>query len=352
MKTHKNLYPQICTFENLLLASQKAQKGKRFQENVASFNFHLEANLHRLLKELTTQTYQPGAYKEFHIYEPKPRMISAAPYQDRVVHHALCNVIEPILDKSMIYDTYANRQGKGTHKAILRYQKFSKSNKYVLKCDIRKFFPSIDHEILKQILRRKIACPKTLWLLDTIIDNSNPQEAHDAFFPKDDLFSSLRKKGLPIGNLTSQLFGNYYLSRFDHFIKDDLGCQHYIRYVDDFVVLDNDKAKLQDIKTRMEAFLAKYRLKLHPNKSQVHQVAEGIGFLGHRIFPEFRLLKNENVRRFKKRARRLLKDYYNEKISLEQFNQSMIGWFGHAVFSNTWRLRTKLFQQIYVEGKL
>lgn len=133
MKTFKNLYPLICSFDNLLLAAQKAQRGKRFQPNVADFNFHLEPNLFQLQKELQEQSYQPGAYHTFHILDPKPRMISAAPYRDRVVHHALCNIIEPILERSMIYDTYANRKGKGTHKAILRYQAFCRKNKYVLK---------------------------------------------------------------------------------------------------------------------------------------------------------------------------------------------------------------------------
>lgn len=131
MKTAKNLYPQICQFENLLLAAKKAQKGKRFQDNVAQFNFHLESNLFQLQKELHDQSYQPGEYKEFHILEPKPRMISAAPYRDRVVHHALCNIINPVLEGSMIFDSYANRKGKGTHKAILRYQAFCKKNKYL-----------------------------------------------------------------------------------------------------------------------------------------------------------------------------------------------------------------------------
>ncbi len=234
MKRKKNLYREIVSFSNFILAAHKAQKGKRFNEEVARFNLKLERNLFQMIEELTAETYQPGGYREFDIYEPKPRMISAAPYRDRVVHHALCNVIAPILESSMIFDSYANRKNKGTHKAILRFQKFSRQNTFVLKCDIRKFFPSIDHEILKTVLRRKIGCAKTLSLIDLIIDNSNSQEPHEVSFPGDDLFTAVeRKKGLPIGNLTSQLFGNYYLNPLDHFLKETLGCKHYIRYVDD-----------------------------------------------------------------------------------------------------------------------
>lgn len=159
MKTYTNLYPSITGFGNLLLAARKAQRGKRKEPAVARFNVELEKELLRLQEALQDKTYQPGPYHTFQISDPKPRMISAAPYRDRVVHHALCNLIAPILEKSMIADSYANRVGKGTHKAILRYQQFCRKNEYVLKCDIRKYFPSIDHEILKrQLLLPKPCC--------------------------------------------------------------------------------------------------------------------------------------------------------------------------------------------------
>jgi len=170
MKTHNNLYQNIYDFENLLLAAQKAQRGKRFEPNVMVFNHNLEGNLFKLQKELMDDTYRPGKYFSFHIHEPKKRMISAAPYRDRVVHHALCNVIEPIYEKTFIYDSYACRKGKGTHKAILRFSEYCRANKYALKCDIKKYFPSIDHEILKSLIRRKIACKQTLALIDRITE--------------------------------------------------------------------------------------------------------------------------------------------------------------------------------------
>lgn len=347
MKRTKNLFPQIIEFSNLHLAAQKAQKGKRFQENVSKFNFDLEKNLFQLQQELKDKTYQPGNYREFYIYEPKPRMISAAPYRDRVIHHALCNVVAPILEKSLIYDTYANRKGKGTHKAILRYQSFCKRKKYVLKCDVRKYFPSIDHAILKEKIRRKIGCKDTLWLIDKIIDNSNPQEEHEVVFQEDDLFSITRRKGLPIGNLTSQLFGNFYLSDLDHFIKEKLFCKYYVRYVDDFVILADDKKHLLEIKQTIISFLEKDRLIFHPQKSRVFQVNEGIAFLGHRVFPDFRLVNKENVRRFRKRLKWMLKKYYKGELAVIDFNQRIRCWFGHLSFSNTWKLREKIFIQIY-----
>jgi retron-type reverse transcriptase len=233
MKRYGNLYSEIVSFSNLLHAARRAQKGKRFRDCVLRFNYNLEAELFALQNQLQTQTYHPGNYTTFEIQEPKYRLISAAPYRDRVVHHALCSVIMPILERTLIHDTYANRRGYGSHRALHRFTEFTRSSQYILQCDIKKFFPSIDHEILKALLRRKIKCHQTLWLIDTIIDNSNPQEPVCDYFPGDDLLTPLeRRKGLPIGNLTSQCFANFYLSGFDHFVKERLKATKYLRYVD------------------------------------------------------------------------------------------------------------------------
>jgi retron-type reverse transcriptase len=211
MKRYGNLYPQITEFSNLLLAAKKAQKGKRYQPNILNFNYHLESELQQLQQQLSNKTYQPGDYRTFYIQEPKTRMISAAPYRDRVVHHGLCNIIVPIFEKTFINDSYANRIGFGTHKALRRFTQFARSSKYVLQCDIQKYFPSIDHEILKSLIRRKIKCRDTLWLIDTIIDRSNEQYPVIEYFPGDTLLSPIeRKRGLPLRNLTSQFFANIY----------------------------------------------------------------------------------------------------------------------------------------------
>ncbi len=344
MKTHTHLFETIGSFDNLLLAAKKAQKGKRFQENVGRFNINLENELLQLQRELRGQTYQPGGYREFLIFEPKARMISAAPYRDRVVHHALCNVIAPLFERVFIFDSYANRVGKGAHAATLRYQGFCRKNAFALKCDVRKYFPSIDLEILKAEIRRTIACPDTLWLIDRIIDGSNEQEQVIQYFPGDDLLTPAeRRRGVPIGNLTSQFFANVYLNRFDHFVKEVLRCPFYLRYVDDSVALGNDKDWLWEIKARMEEFLEKYRLRLHEHKCQIRRTDQGVTFLGFRVFPGFRLLKHENVVRTKRRMRRLQAQYAAGGLSWDEVTRAIHGWLGHASFGDTYRLREKLF---------
>ncbi len=348
MKRYRNLWPQIANFPNLMLAAQKAQRGKRQQLNVASFNVDLEHCLFQLLEELNSGTYCPGPYRSFHILDPKPRMISAAPYRDRVLHHALCNVIAPLLERSMISDSYANRTGKGTHPAATRYATYCQKYPFVLKCDIKKFFPSIDHEILKREIRRKIGCQRTLDLCDRIIDNSNPQELHQAWFPGDDLFTPvMRRKGLPIGNLTSQLWGNYYLNGLDHFVKETLHQAAFLRYVDDFVIFGHSKEELRQIKQEIEVYLQGCRLLLHERKSRIYRCSEGVTFLGYRIFPGFRLLPSANVRRFRKRTRRKAKEFREGKITARQFTASLRGWEGHALRANTRRLRLRLRKEIF-----
>jgi len=345
MKTHTRLYATICSFENLLAAAKQAQRGKRFQENVGRFNANLEYELVRLQRELQEKTYQPGRYREFIILEPKQRMISAAPYRDRVVHHALCNVIAPLFERTFIFDSYANRKGKGTHRAILRYQEFCRKNAYALKCDVRKYFPSIDHKILKAEIRRTIACPDTLWLIDRIIDGSNAQEPCYEYFSGDDLFTPFeRRKGLPIGNLTSQFFANVYLNRFDHFVKEVLQCKYYLRFVDDSVVLGNDKTWLSEVKKELENYLEKCRLRLHERKCQVRHTVQGVAFLGFRVFPNFRLLRRKNIVRTRRRMRRLQAKYAAGELSLDEITRSVHGWLGHAGFGDTYRLRERLLE--------
>ena len=333
MKTHKNLFPKIITFENLLLAAQKAAAGKREQPNVMHFFHRLEENLWRLQEELLDQTYQPGEYTTFQIYEPKPRMISAAPFRDRVVHHAIINVIGPLFERSFIFDSYANRIGKGTHRAIRRYQHFLRDYRYVLKCDIRKYFPSIDHEILKALIRGRIADVRTLWLSELIIDGSNLQEEVKDYFPGDDLFTIIqRRKGLPIGNLTSQFFANVYLNPLDHFVKEVLCCLAYLRYVDDFALFSNSKAELWAWYVEITIFLQSLRLKLHPQHCYIFPARVGWHFLGQQVFRTHRLLAAENVRRFKKRWR------IWQTFPPENIEQRLASWKGHAAQADTYHL--------------
>ncbi|MGB3942518.1 MAG: RNA-directed DNA polymerase [Candidatus Manganitrophaceae bacterium] len=347
MKRYGNLYARICAFENLFLAAKKAQKGKRFNERVARFHLDLENELLRLQEELLHKTYTPGPYRTFSIYERKPRQISAAPYRDRVVHHALCNIIEPLFDHTFIHDSYACRTGKGTHKAVARLTAFSRQKKFVLKCDIKKYFPSIDHERLFEKIRRKIKCPDTLWLIKTIIDHSNPQHEVFDYFQEDNLFEPFeRRRGIPIGNLTSQFFANVYLSDLDHFIKEVLKCRFYIRYVDDLTVLEDRKERLWEIKNAIEAFLERDRLKLHPKKTSLFPVTVGADHLGYRVFPTHRLLRKDTSMRFDRKLRRMGKFYRDGLISWGEINSRVQSWLGHAKHADTYGLRKKLFTGI------
>lgn len=345
MKSHKNLFDQITSFDNLLKASQKAQKGKRFKEACALFNLNLEKELIQLQRELKEQTYQHGDYHDFFIYDPKKRLISAAPYRDRVVHHALCNVLEPIFDRSFIADSYACRKGKGTHAAVNRYSQYARKYKYVLKCDIQKYFQSIDHEILLRIIGRKIRCEETLRLIRVVVGSRNDRTS-PFYFEGDDLFTPVRRgKGIPIGNLTSQFFGNVYLDSFDHFVKEALGLP-YIRYVDDFVAFSNNKGQLREAKQAMTDFLSSLRLKVHSRKCRIYIVREGVRFLGYRIFPTHRLLGKDNVLRMKRRLKKLSVLYREGEIPLKRLHQSIQSWIGHASQADTYHLRSRILSSV------
>ncbi len=347
MKRHGNLFDSICSFPALLAASHRARRGKRFKKSTARFEFNLERELIKIQKELVEKSYRPGKYREFYIYEPKPRKISAAPYRDRVVQHALCHVIEPILDRSMIFDTYACRVGKGTHKAVDRFTKFSRKFRYALKCDIRKYFPSIDHEILKSEIRRKIKCPKTLWLSELILDSSNAQEEVTRYFPADDLFAPFqRRKGIPIGNLTSQIFANYFLNEVDHFIKEKFPRFGYLRYMDDLTLFWHEKRPLWEVLEEIEGLLQKDRLILKPAKSMAYPVVKGVDYLGYKIFPDHRRVRYENVVRYKRRLKKMSVQYRQGKIALKDINASVQSWIGHVGNADSWRLRENLFQSI------
>ncbi len=342
MKTYNHLFERIVSFENLLVAARKAQKSKRFKPATALFNFNLEKELLRLQSQLMGKRYMHGAYCDFTIYDPKMRLISAAPYRDRVVHHALCNVIEPIFDRSFIYDTYACRKGKGTHAAVDRYTAFARKNRYVLKCDIQKYFPSIDQDILLQMLRRKVKCKDTLWLIEHII-RSRTDSGAVRYFPGDDLFTPYQRvRGLAIGNLTSQFFANLYLDGFDHFVKETLQCRYYIRYVDDFVLFDDSKKRLNELKDQMICYLDTLRLKMHPRKCRVYKVDEGVCFLGYRMYSNHRLLKKQNALYFRRKLKKMQYDYRQGRIGADAVKQSIQSWIVHASHADTYRLRRRI----------
>ncbi len=338
------LWETLTSFENLYAAARKARRGKRAKAAVERFEFELERNLVELRRSLLDETYRPGTFHTFTISDPKPRLISAAPYRDRIVHHGLCNVLEPIFERSFIFDSYACRRGKGTHAAVDRYSSFARRNRYVLKCDVRKFFPSVDHQILLAQLARKIKDPKVRRLAERIVGHSNPQEEVPGFFPGDDLFTVQdRPRGIPIGNQTSQFFANVYLDPLDHFVKERLRCRYYVRYCDDFVILDNDKRRLSEIRDAVEDCLLGLRLWLHPRKRSISRVEDGLRFLGYRVWPDHRRLDRSGVVRFCRRLRTYQRLYRSGRLSGAELTQRIRAWIGHACHADTWRLRADLF---------
>ena len=346
MKRVGHLFEQITSWPNLWLAAYKARRGKRARPNVQWFEFHREWELLRLQRELTAGSYTPSGYRTFVIYEPKRRLISAAPYRDRVVHHAVCNVLEPLFERGFISDSYACRAGKGNHAAVHRASEFARRYRYVLKADIRKFFPSVDHQILLGNVARRIKDQAVMDLLEKIVANTGPQDRPTLVFPGDDLFTPLERPiGLPLGNQTSQFLANVLLDPLDHFIKERLRIAGYVRYADDLLLFADDKRRLADARKEIKQFLAGLRLRLHPGKSEIFPVTEGIAFLGFRIFPTHRLLDKRNVLRFRRRLRAMQRDYRRGRIKGPQIRQRLLSWFGHARHGNTDRLIRRLLRQ-------
>jgi retron-type reverse transcriptase len=346
LKRHGHLWPRLIGFPNLLEAARKAARGKRGRPNVDAFHFDLEPELWRLHEELAAHAYQPGPYNTFTIPEPKPRLISAAPYRDRVVHHALVNVLEPIFEPSFSFDSYACRQGKGSHAAVRRCQQLARRFRYGWKADVRKFFPSIDHEVLKGLLARKVKDPDVLWLAGRIVDHSNPQEDVQDWFPGDDLFvPAERRRGLPIGNQTSQFFANVYLDPLDHLAKDTLRVGGYVRYVDDFVAFADAKKQLAAVRDVGSDFLAGLRLRLHPTKHVVFPTRQGLPFLGYRVWRSHLGLARANVFRFRRHLRLLQRQYARNQVTLDDARSRILSWIGHARQADTYRLRERLLDE-------
>jgi len=284
----------VCNFEdiigvdNLLEAWREFVKGKRAKPDVQAFSLRLMDNILALHHDLAHYTYRHGAYQAFRIADPKPRCIHKASVRDRLLHHAVYRKLYPFFDHTFIADSFSCRIGKGTHKALNRFRslayKASKNHTktcWVLKCDIKQFFASIDHDILINTLRQYITADDILWLLSEIITS----------------FSSTVGKGLPLGNVTSQLFANVYMSEFDQFVKHRLKARYYIRYTDDFVLLSADREWITKQEAPIKAFLQnQLRLSLHRNTT-LKTLASGVDFLGWVHFPDHRVLRQITKRR-------------------------------------------------------
>lgn len=334
MKRYGNLFEAIISFDNLMVAARKALRGMKGKYRVAAFYFNLENELLALQEELSSKTYKPRPLRTFLIRDPKARKIGAPDFRDRVVHHAIFNVIEPIFEKGYIYHSYACRKEKGTHRAIRQVQKYCRTYNYVLKCDIKKYFESIDHQLLKGMLNRRFKDPDLLWLLNTIIDTR-----------------ALNKRGIPIGSLTSQHFANYYLNKLDYYSKDTLKVKGYLRYMDDFLLFDNDKAKLHVLKSKISRFLVEeLRLELKEKVTIIAPCNEGVPFLGFQIFPNLTRIKSENKRRLIHKLSVRVEEFRNGQITEEKYAQSLMSIAEHLKIGDTYNLRRGIFDKMCLIG--
>ncbi len=342
-KRHDNLFAGIASFSALRRAALRAAKGKRAKPGAAAFLADLEHECLTLEYELQAGRYAPGAYVRIEIRDPKHRIVSAAPFRDRVVHHALCAVIEPVFERGFISNSFANRRGKGTHRAVETYEGYRDAYAHVLRCDIFRYFPAIDHDILKVSFRRRIACERTIRLMDRIVDGSNRQEPVCLHFPGDDLFAPFaRRRGLPIGNLTSQFFANLYLDPLDHYCSEVLRAP-FLRYVDDFALFHDDPGVLAEWQGRIARFLEARRLKLHPRKTAIVSCNMPSVFLGYELSPGGRRrMPEESVARFHARLRSLRDRRRVGTLSYSEVGPRLAAWEAHAGFAQTRRLRNAI----------
>jgi RNA-directed DNA polymerase len=345
-------FEKLCAWDNLLLAWRTASRGKRGTASVARFEYRAEEALTALRDELLTDSYRPGDYVHFHIKDPKRRKISAIGFRDRVVHHALCNVIEPRFERLFIAHSYANRKQKGTHRAIDRLQQLATQYRYVLRGDIVQHFASVDHAILLEILARQIPEADVMRLVECIVDSGRgvlDDEYRYVPFPGDDLLALCRPRGLPIGNLTSQFWSNCYLHPFDQFVTRELGCRAYLRYVDDFALFSNSKRELWRWKAAVVERLARLRLVLHVTRAQVQPVDAGVPWLGFVVLPTHRRVKGRKVRSGCRRLRSRLADYHAGAISFGELYASVQGWINHVSHADSWGLREQVLGALVLE---
>ncbi len=341
------MYENIYDLENLYKASHNALKNKKSKHSPAKFWLYEDKELLRMHHELKEKCYEWGVYSSFILNDQGvERRISVAPFRDRVLHHAIMQNIEPLFEKSFIYDSYANRKGKGTLGALKRAKYYANKYKYVLQLDIKKFFPSIDHVILLELLQNKIECKETMQLLEQLIENSNRQDDAFFYFKNDNLFTPYeQRKGIPLGNLTSQFFGNLYLNPFDHFVKEELKVKGYIRYVDDTLYFSNSKEELERLLKKVEMFLEGYRLKVHPLKVKLLLTQRGFVFLGHKVFKTHFRLTSKAIRRGRKKLKKVRYTYAYGKINLEEAKNKIFGSIGFFKMGSNGKVIDELLAQ-------
>jgi retron-type reverse transcriptase len=322
-KTHNDLYSQVIDFDNLWQAYLLARRGKRYRKEVADYSANLETNLLNIHNHLVWGSWRPGKSREFRIYEPKQRDIQAPPFADRIVHHALVRVVEPLFEKRFIYHSYACRPGKGTHRAIRVLQQMMRKaqgeylSPYVIKADIKSYFASIDHEILFSAIRRVISCPATLSLWRRI----SSAYGHDDGI------------GLPVGALTSQLSANIMLDQIDHAVTDRMSIRYYVRYMDDIIMISPDKASAWSMLCALRDEVARLGLHLNP-KTSVFPARRGVDFCGYRTWPTHILPRKRNIRTARRRLRLVAKRYMKGQASLSEAVAAVSSMLAYAKHCN------------------
>jgi retron-type reverse transcriptase len=353
------MFAQICDLEQLVSAYYLARRGKRDKPRICEFDFFLESNLVKLKYLLTSGNYTPSPYAHFTIYDPKTRQVAAPAFRDRVLQHSLVSTIEPSFEKRFIFDSYACRKGRGTHFGAKRVKRFLMAARcinggdkevYVLQCDIQKFFQNISWDILLSLIGKVVKCPQTFDLIKKIVTTHEKTTGKAGEeLSQLSLFSTVvtelpavsvdKKKGLPIGNLTSQLFANIYLNELDHFVKETLRERWYARYMDDFLIIYPDKNHLREAKEKIRTFLKDtLDLQLHPKKVAIKNVAEGVPFVGYRIFYDHMLVRGSTLQRMQKKYRKRIKLFQEGLISKEELSQTHSSIRGHLKHADAHRL--------------
>lgn len=324
MKRVGCLIEKIAEFDNLALAAHKAFRHKKSSLEIIDYQNHLYENLNILRCQILSGEINPGGYWQFTIFEPKERNICAAPLSQRILHHAIMNICHPYFDSNQIFDSYASRPGKGMHKAVLRVKQFCRSNRYFVKIDFRKYFDSIDHTILKILLNKIIKDTQLLLIFNKIIDSYD-----------------INGKGIPIGNLTSQYFANYYLSGLDHCMKEVIKIRCYVRYMDDVVILGRSK---DEIKTFMSEYIdfASNKLELTAKPPLIGRTCHGVPFLGFKIYSDKVYLGGKAKRAYKKNIKKLTKLYNNDKISEKCFSERLRANFAYISFADSYNFRKNI----------
>jgi len=339
MKLFNDLFLQIISLENLFLAWEEFRSDKQKKLDVCNFELNLEQHIFKLHRELKNKTYKHGLYTSFYINDPKRRHIHKATVRDRVLHHAIFRILNPIFESMFIPNSFSCRVGKGTHKGVLAVDRMIRKESanytklcFVLKCDVKKFFDSVNHKILLEILGRKIKDTDTIWLLNEIVNSFSKGQV-----------TLFEKRGLPIGNLTSQLFANIYMNELDQFVKHGLKVKHYARYTDDFLIISRDVEYLKKLIKTIKSFVAdRLYLSLHPEKISIRKFNQGIDFLGYVVLPHYKLVRTKTRKRIFRKVKDRIREYkcgLIDKNSLDRSFQSYLGIFTHA---NAFRISKEL----------